>query len=488
MHHYIYSNTLKPFSIRLVLSSKTIQFMKRVFLSMYGILMFTILSNAQNGSISSVELDQIRKSYDKNDASSRAITNALTNNDIKLLVVNRENVGKTDHFFKYKIKVGGITDQKSSGRCWMFTSLNTFRNKVDEKLNSTSFEFSESYLYFWDVLEKANLFLENAIATSAKPWEDRYVDWYFKSPVDDGGMWSSYINLVQKYGVVPKNVMPESNSSSSTSQMMRMLNRKLREQGYSIREMISEKKMKLEDIQKEKVKMLGDIYRILCLNLSEPPTEFEWRYKDKNDKISEIKKYTPITFLNEMLPDINYDDYVMIMNNPSRPYYQYYEVENYRNTKEGVNWKYINLPNDIIKLLCMASIKGNEPLYASCDVGQQLDSKEGLLSLDNFDYESIYGMKFGMDKKARILTHESGSSHGMALIAYDVDQNEMPVKWQFENSWGSSSGQNGFLTFTDAWFNEYMFRFVIQKKFLTPEVLRVLGQKPMMTPPWDPMF
>ena len=451
-------------------------------------LLIAYLSNAQSGSISSIELVQIRKAYDRNDASTKAITNALSNNDLKTLVVNRQNIGKTDHLFKYKIKMGEITDQKSSGRCWMFTSLNTFRSKVADKINLKSFEFSESYLYFWDILEKSNLFLENTIATTAKPWDDRYVEWYFKAPVDDGGMWSSYINLVQKYGVVPKNVMPESNSSSNTSQMLRMINRKLREQGYLIREMIVDKKVKPEDVQKEKIKMLGDIYRMLCLNLGEPPTEFEWRYKDKNDKISDTKKYTPISFLNEMLPEINYTDYVMIMNNPSRPYFQYFEVENYRNTKEGINWKYINLPNDVIKELCMASIKANEPLYASCDVGQQLDSKEGLLSLDNYDYESLYGMKFGMDKKARILTRESGSSHGMALIAFDVDQNEKPVKWQFENSWGSTSGQNGYLTFTDEWFNEYMFRFVLQKKFLTPEVLKVLDQKPTMTPPWDPMF
>jgi len=461
--------------------------MKKIFFSIIG--GFIVISVfAQSGSISSTELSQIRKSYDRNDASTKAITNALSNNNIKTLVVNRDNVGKTDHFFKYKIKTNGITDQESSGRCWMFSSLNTFRPKVAEKLNLSTFEFSESYLYFWDILEKANLFLENVIATASKPWDDRYVEWYFKSPIDDGGVWNSYINLTQKYGLVPKTVMPESNSSSNTSQMIKMINRKLREQGYSIRELMTNKKVKAEDIQKEKVKMLGDIYRMLSLNLGEPPTEFEWRYKDKKDIISETKKYTPLSFLNEMLPEISYNDYVMIMNNPTRPYYQYFEVENYRNTKEGVNWKYINLPNDVIKQLCMASIKANEPLYSSCDVGQQLDSKEGLLSLDNYDYESLYGVKFGMDKKARILTHESGSSHGMALIAFDVDQNEKPTKWQFENSWGKTSGQDGYLTFTDEWFNEYMFRFVIQKKFLTPEVLKVLEQTPIMTPPWDPMF
>ena len=164
--------------------------MRRYCLSLIGVLLIVNISSAQIGTINSTELSQIRKSYDRNDAATKAITNALTNSDIKTLVVNRENVGKTDHYFKYKIKTGAITDQKSSGRCWMFTSLNTFRNKVDENLNMNSFEFSESYLYFWDILEKSNLFLENVIATAAKPWDDRYVEWYFKGPVDDGGMLS----------------------------------------------------------------------------------------------------------------------------------------------------------------------------------------------------------------------------------------------------------------------------------------------------------
>jgi len=461
--------------------------MKRILLIAICILAIAGTGNAQNGSIGTSELAQIKKSYDKNDPATKAITNALTNNDISNLVVNRENVGKTDHYFKYKINVNGITDQKNSGRCWMFTSLNTFRHKVSQKLNIPSFEFSESYLYFWDILEKSNLFLENIIATSAKPWEDRYVDWYFKAPVEDGGMWSSYINLVQKYGLVPKIVMQESNSSSSTYQMLRFVNLKLREQGYLLRGMLTENKVKPGDIQKEKLKMLGDIYRILCLSLGEPPAEFEWRYKDIYGKISVTKKYSPVSFLNEMVPNVKYDEYIMIMNNPTRPYYQYFEVENYRNTKEGVNWKYINLPNDVIKQLCMTSIKANEPLYASCDVDQQFNSKEGLLSLNNYDYESLFGVKFGMDKKARIITRASGSSHGMALIAFDVDENEKPIKWQFENSYGNT-GQDGLLTFTDEWFNEYMFRFVIQKKFLSADILKVLDQKPTMTPPWDPMF
>ena len=196
--------------------------------------------------------------------------------------------------------------------------------------------------------------------------------------------------------------------------------------------------------------MLSDIYRILCFHLGEPPAEFTWRYETKDGEIKSFEKYTPLQFMQEILPDVKYDEYVMIMNDPTRPYYQYFEIENYRNTKEGVNWKYVNLPNDVIKQICVASIKGHESMYTSSDVGKQLNNKEGILSLDNYDYESIYGIPFGMDKKARIITRESGSAHAMTLIAVDVDENEKPTKWQFENSWGSSSGYNGYLTFTDA--------------------------------------
>ena len=436
--------------------------------------------------ISKTEMDQIRSGF-KKDAYTKAMQNALSSNDISKLAWNRSNVGTVDQLFTYRVDVSGITDQKSSGRCWMFSSLNLFRPMVMKKYNLAEFEFSESYLYFYDLLEKANLFLNNMESSASLPIENEKVRWYLKSPVDDGGQWVNFVNLVKKYGMVPKEAMGETNSSENTSLLTKFINTKLREDALEIRD-LKGIKADQKKIAARKLEMLSEIYRMLALNLSEPPTEFQWRFKDKEKKIADTKTYTPQSFRDEIFGDTNLDDFVMIMNDPSRPFWKHYEVENYRNTAEGNNWHYVNLPNDVIKEFCITSIKNSEALYASCDVGKQLRREVGILDVDNFDYESVYGVKFGMNKAQRIQTGESGSSHGMALIAVDVDAQGKPVKWQFENSWGPAAGEKGYLTFTDAWFNEYMFRFVINKKYLTSKVLEIYSQKPEMLPPWDPMF
>ena len=432
------------------------------------------------------DFDRLKAGF-KKDAYTKAMQNALSSNDITKLAWNRDNVGTTDQLFTYRVDISGITDQKSSGRCWMFSSLNLFRPMAMKQFNVAEFEFSENYLYFFDLIEKANLFLNNVSNSASLPIDNEKVKWYLKSPVDDGGQWINFVNLAKKYGMVPKDAMEETNSSENTSLMTRFINTKLREDALEIRVMVAAKADQ-KKLTARKLEMLSEIYRMLALNLGEPPSEFQWRYKAKDKKISEVKTYTPLGFMSEVFGETKLDDYVMVMNDPTRPFWKHYEVENYRNTQEGSNWHYVNLPNDDIKEFCIASIKDNQGLYASCDVGKQLRREVGILDVDNFDYESVYGVKFGMNKAQRILTGESGSSHGMALIAVDVDSLQKPVKWQFENSWGSSSGEKGYLTFTDAWFNEYMFRFVVNKKYLSEKVLEIYGQKPEMLPPWDPMF
>lgn len=456
--------------------------MRRFSLFLALVIIYNISAMAQN--IGENELQEIRKSYNSNNPYDRAVSNAVQNNSIKDLAKNRFNETRFDGEFKYKVDVKGITNQKQSGRCWMFTGLNVLRPIVAKNLNTDNFYFSTNYLYFWDIFEKSNLFLERIIATADKKIDDREVVHFLKSPVNDGGVWNSLANVVTKYGAVPKDVMPETHSSENTSFMVRLINRKLREDAIDLRQAVADKK----DARKMKISMLGDIYRILAINLGEPPTEFQWRYTTKDGKLTDYKKYTPKSFFKEVLPDFDQNNYVLFMNDPTREYYKLYEIEMDRNIQEGKNWKYINLPSDEIKKYAMESIKNNDAMYASCDVGKFLEKESGILDPENFDYESLFNVKFGMDKKERILTRESGSSHGMALVAVDVDKNEKPVKWMFENSWGSSYGHNGYLIFSDKWFDEYMFRVVVLKKYVDKKILDILKQEPIMLPAWDPMF
>ena len=240
-------------------------------------------------------------------------------------------------------------------------------------------------------------------------------------------------------------------------------------------------------MRKKKVEMLSEIYRMLVINLGIPPEEFTWRYKDAEGKLSDPKKFTPQSFFRDFV-GVNMSDYVQLMNDPSKEYFKLYEIKYDKNMFNGSNWTFINLPNEELKEFARESIIDNQAMYFSCDVGKQLDREGGYLQVGIYDYDSIYGVKFGMNKKERILTFESGSSHGMALIGFDESTDGKITKWLLENSWGKSAGHEGYLTMTDQWFDEYMFRLVIHKDYISDKVLKILNQKPVLLLPWDQMF
>ncbi len=454
--------------------------------------------SAQN--LGEQELSQLKGSFVK-DAPTVATQNLLMGDkNIKNKTLNHNAVNSIDHFFKYRVNVKGITDQQSSGRCWMFTSMNALRPIVMEKYNVGKFDFSHNYGYFWDMLEKSNLYLENIIRTAGKDINDQEVVWYLSSPVGDGGVWNLFYNIGEKYGVVPKEVMPETEHSNNTKQMGGIINRRLKKAGWDIRQLYAEKSSNTKKVTKKsqeelaaamkeaKMAALKDIYRILALCLGEPPVEFTWKYKNTKGEVVSVKT-TPQEFYKSIVPsDYDPQSYIMIMNDPTREYYKVYDIANYRNTIEGVNWVYLNLPNEDIKEAALKSIKNNEPLYASCDVGKESDTKAGIMDDNLYDYESLLGIDLQMDKKARILTRYSASAHAMLLVACDTDENDKPVKWEFENSWGPASGHNGYLTFTDKWFDEYMFRIVINKKYLGEKALEAAKQTPIVLPAWDYMW
>ena len=458
----------------------------------------TAVASAQN--LGQQELGQLKGSFVK-DAHTTAVQNILLgDNNIKNKTKDLSKIHEVDHFFKYRADVKGITNQLQSGRCWMFTSLNAIRPTAQQKYGYSKFDFSHNYNYFWDILEKSNLYLENIIRTAGKEITDQEVTWYLQSPVGDGGVWNLFFNIGEKYGVVPKEVMPETAHSNNTGQMTGVINRRLKKAGWDIRQVYEQKTANVKKNNKKaqeelaaalkaaKMEALEDVYRILALCLGEPPTEFTWKYKNDKGEVVSVTT-TPQEFYKGLIPsDYNPQTYIMIMNDPTREYYKVYDIANYRNTIEGVNWVYLNLPNEEIKEAALKSIKDNEPLYASCDVGKESDTKEGVCNPGMYDYESLLGIDLNMDKKARILTRYSGSSHAMLLMACDTDENDKPVKWQFENSWGQTSGHNGYLTFTDKWFDEFMFRIVINKKHLSEKAIEAAQQAPVTLPAWDYMW
>lgn len=448
-------------------------------------LAFSELVVAQtNGAINAAAIDKMHKKYLEL-PNHKALENAISNNNVKELALNRANLATYDTYFSNKVNVNGITDQKSSGRCWLFTGLNVIRPVAAEKLKLSDIQFSQNYLFFYDQLEKSNLFLQGIIESAKLPLTDRKVEWFMKNPIGDGGQWTGVVELINKYGIVPSEIMPETYHSENTAFLNQILATKLREQGLKLRALINEKSS-AQLVNDTKNEMLSEIYQILALCLGQPPLQFEWRYKDNSGTLSSIKKFTPQSFYNEFV-GINLHDYVMFMNDPSRPYNALYEIEYDRHNYEGGNWKYINIDIESIKKFAIESIKANKAMYFSCDVGKQLDSKRGYLDINNYNYSELFALDFKMDKKARIETYESSSSHGMSLVAVDINASNKPSKWLLENSWGQK-GYKGYLIMTDDWFSEYMFRIVIHKDFVSPEVLKLLSTKATLLPPWDPMF
>lgn len=448
--------------------------------------LFSMYAQDGKGGINDTMLKQIQQSY-QGTASDKAIRNAISNNDIRKLAVNLDNQKGMDTNFSIKVDSKGITDQKSSGRCWLFTGLNVMRAKTLASYGFPTFEFSQIYPFFWDQLEKSNLFLQGIIDTSDKPLSDKTVEWLFKNPLSDGGTFTGVADIVTKYGLVPKEAMPETNSSESTSRMANLISLKLKEYGLQLRELAA-KGTKTAALEKEKTAMLGTIYRMLALNLGVPPAEFEFVRKDAKGNPVETEHHTPMSFLDKYGDKQLLINYVMLMNDPSREYYKCYEIDYDRHRYDGKNWTYVNLPIEDIKEMAIASLKDSTMMYFSCDVGKFLDSDRGLLDVKNYDYESLMGTSFGMDKKQRIETFSSGSSHAMTLMAVDLNKEGKPVKWMVENSWGAGSGFQGHLIMTDEWFNEYMFRLVVENKYVPAKIMELFKQKPIRLPAWDPMF
>lgn len=433
-------------------------------------------------------LQTLEESY-RPTAADKALHNAISSVSLQKMAVNRENSGAKDTHFSVEVKNSGISNQESSGRCWLFTGTNVLRNRAMKKLGVKDFFFSQIYLFFYDQLEKSNLFLQGIIDTRKQDTDDQMVRWLFQNPLSDGGTYTGVADLVTKYGLVPQDVMAETYVSNNTSEFCSHLKRKLREFGMQLREK-SAAGAGEKELQALKVEQMKTVYRMLVMAYGEPPKKFSWAPRKDGKAIAEAREYTPQQFYREVCGDGEdlYDGYVMLMNDPSRPYNQVYEIDYDRHMYDGHNWLYVNLDIEALKAPAIASLKDSCQMYFSCDVGKFMDRTKGTLDLANFDYGSLLGTTFGMDKKQRIQSFDSGSSHAMTLMAVDLDDEGRATKWKVENSWGTASGMNGYLVMTDEWFREYMFRVVVARRYCSNEILDLLKKKPVRLPAWDPMF
>ncbi len=465
--------------------------MKKTNLSVLTLaLCLAMQASAQNagGGISASMLHKIEAAQPSTSAD-KALFNAIASNKIDNLAKNFANQGAFDTHFSVETPKQSIHDQKSSGRCWMFSGLNVLRSDFARQHgDSLTVEFSHDYLFFYDQLEKANLMLQGVIDNAKKPMDDIRVQFFFKNPINDGGTFCGIADLAPKYGLVPKSVQPETFSAENTSKMSSLISSKLREYGLELRKMVADGK-KAAAIEARKSEMLATVYHMLAVTLGEPVKEFTYQFRDKDGKpVGEAKKYTPLEFYKATVGEPLKGTFIMVMNDPRRPYHKTYEVEYDRHVYDGTNWKYLNLPTSEIAQLAIASLKDGKKMYSSYDVGKQLDRERGFLDTENYDYGSLFSTTFGMNKADRISTFDSGSTHAMTLTAVDLDADGNPVKWKVENSWGANYGEKGCLIMTDRWFNEYMFRLVVDKKYVPENLLKEFDSKPVTVMPEDPLF
>lgn len=428
--------------------------------------------------VSASQLKEIRDAYAGKQ--NTALQNALSHTgEIAPMAVNAGRQAVDNHF-KYEIKaLPSSPDQKNSGRCWLFTSLNYCRQRAIDLYNVEDFRFSPVYDSFWDALEKSNRFFENVIATRDQEIDSRQVEYYFKNPYKQGGEWHSFINITRKYGAVPECIMPETVHSNKPETYMKSLTQYLRKEGYVIREMAASGKS-VDELREYKKEALKGVYRILALCLGEPPTVFTWNYTDKDGNRHTLTT-TPQQFFKEIAPDSWLDDQVMIMNDPTHEYYKMYRVSGYANVIEGTEWTYLNLPPEDTKLAVLASIKDGRAVSSTSDWRKEMIVSENLMAMDNYDYESLFGMDFDMTKEARIKTRYSTPAHVMIIDAVDTDAAGKPVKFRLFNS-SHSCGAGVSLTFTGEWFDEYIFRIVLDRKYLSEKALEALKQEPEAFP------
>ncbi len=433
--------------------------------------------------ISTADLRTLREAYDA-DPRNRLMTNAVATTAVDRIALDRAIVTSIDTSVSNRLDDWKPTNQKQSGRCWLFAGTNLLRAAAAKKLGVTDFEFSQNHLLFFDKLEKANYFLESMIDLADRDVDDRTVHHLLSDPIGDGGQWNMFVALVRKHGLVPKSAMPETESSSKTHAMDRNLERLLRQGARDIRVAVAAG----GDPQAVKNETLAAVHRVLTIHLGVPPETFDWQWRDDDKEFHRTGTMTPLEFAAAYV-DVDLDDYVCVVNDPrpSSPFGRTFTVDRLGNVMGAPAVTYLNAEIDVLKKATADSIVAGEPVWFGCDTGQQSDRETGYWDAALFDYGSVYGIEFTLDKSERLLHGDSLMTHAMLFTGVDLDENGAPRRWRVENSWGDEKADKGFHTMNDNWFDEYVGEVAVHKDRLPAEYRAALDAEPIVLPAWDPM-
>jgi len=441
--------------------------------------------NKVDRSLTFDQITQFKNVFDTSETSS-LMQNVVTQRDVNEVALNRGIVTESVHSFSNLLDDWSVTNQARSGRCWMFAGLNMFRVESKDVLNVKEFEFSQNYLMFWDKIERANFLLEAIIDTADKPIDDRTVSWLLQRGVEDGGQWDMFVSLVKKHGVVPKSVMPETESSSNSMRMNSMLNYQYRQGAKKIRDLYAQESG-VDDMRESKKDTLSAMYQILAIHLGSPPDQFFWQWRDKDGDFQRDGDMTPMEFAEKYIVT-PMDDYVCLVHDPrkSNPYGKTFTIQYLGNVVDGPPIKYINVSIDVMKDIACRMIQDGKPVWMGCDTGKQMHRDLGIWDAELFDYPGVYETEFSMDKSERLEYHQTRMTHAMLFTGVDLVDGK-PRRWRVENSWNDKVGDKGFCLMNDSWFAEYMFEISAPKSYLPKDILDAWDDEPIILPPWDPM-
>ena len=429
------------------------------------------------------QVAELRKGFAAH-PSNKVAQNAVTNVQLPDLTLDRNLVQNMDSSFSTKLDDWKVTAQMKSGRCWLFATLNLFRVGAMKKMNLKNFEFSQAHIHFWDKFERANHLLEAIIETADRPVDDRTIHFLLSDPIGDGGQWNMAMNLIRKHGLVPKSAYPESNTSSATRWMNTELKNILRSSACEIRAILEGGGTE-DEAREHKEKRIADVWKMLCIHLGTPPKTFDWQWRDKDDEFHRKGRMTPQQFAAEYV-DIEWEDYVCIVNDPRNEYYRTYTIDFLQNVAGGPPVVYLNVPSKEMKVVTQRLLEDGMPVWMGCDVGKEMDRKKGLWDADLFDVEGLYGVEYGMDKADRLRHNQTMMTHAMLFTGVDV-VNGRARRWRVENSWGGETGQKGYYTMNDSWYDEYMFEIAAPTSYLNEKMVAGLETEPVVLPAWDPM-